>query len=120
MVEEPQTAPRSPASVVEHFGDALVTASIFKTGMPLEIVSVFVSQDDSDESVDLLLEVRLPDGRIEELVVGRPYHYDDRDDLEMMMWRMQQWTGLSPAGIRRRMRKSGFLPLLEAGDLEGE
>lgn len=120
MIEDKEIVPRSPDSVVEHFGDALVAASVFKPGMTLELISVFVSQADSDESVDLLVEVRLPNGSIEELVVGRPYHYDDVHDLDSMMLRMQRWTNLSPAGIRRRMRKSGFLPMLEAGDLEGE
>lgn len=118
---EDQHAPRSIDAVIEHFEDALLHACPIKPSMQLGVSDVSVTTDDSGDFVQIDIDLLLPDGSVLTVEVpGHPYGEGDGNDLPEMVERLQRYTNLSPAAVRRRLRKAGFLKTLQAGELEEE
>lgn len=120
MAEDEKFRPRSIEAMIDQFEGPLIEANPLRIGMAVTVVDVDIQEDDAGDGIEVSVCLKLPNGEIVDVQYpGQPFHCEDSVDLDDMIDRLQKWTGLSRAAVRRRLRRAGFLAPLVAGDLEG-
>lgn len=117
--------PASVDSFLEAFEGPLIEACPLKIGTKVEVYvdDIVVDEDDSGDGIEVAVCLRLPDGKMLDLhYPGQPFRIEDAGEglVDDMINRLQTWTGLSRAAVRRRLRRAGFLEPLSAGELEAQ